>query len=404
MKIYPLKNKLIISFSPLINIVIKVYIEDGLLLSDIFHEKSVQLKELDCGLPLFNENVMGDTTVEHILKLLNTSVCEETWELLTYNDAQVEMYNSLAASRFLYELFNNCPNLAWAIILNNYYGASFHVVEYLSRMKRRQLLSILTNSPAEERNITLLKKVKLLSGRRNEFRWLSRCLKEAELVEAYKHKETVTMQELYLSYRYRILAGSKLLKNVCHEKKEFLRDYKKGMCTLHKLAIDSVRIGENIGIKDSINIIMNCPDGDAVMYYHDKWSLKLRETTKLLREDIFLERPMLLDCEGIAFIDSINALIIEGREMEHCLASYKDKVINKESYIYKVTSFHGERVTLELGFLRGKYFIKQAKGFRNSEPSNPVRGFYNTWLDDENERLMELDKEKKEERFKLQRA
>ena len=404
MKIYPLKNKLIISFSPLINVMIKVYVENGLLFSDIHHEKSVQLRELDCGLPLFNDNVMGDVAVEHTLKMLSSSPFEEIWGLLNYNDAQVEMYNSLIASRFLSELFNNCPNLAWAIILNNYYGASFHVVEYYSRMKRRQLLSVLTDAPAEERNISFLKKVKVLAGRRNEFRWLSRCVKEVGIVEAYKHKEMVTIQELYLSYRYRILAGSKLLENICQDKKEFLREYKKGMCTLYKLVIDSVRIGENLGIKDSINIIMNCPDGDAVMYYHDKWSLKLQETTKLLREDIFLERPMLVDCEGIFFIDSINALIIEGREMEHCLASYKEKVINNESYIYKVNYLLSERITLELGFSRGRYFIKQAKGYKNSEPSNSARGFYNTWLNNENERLKELDEKIKEEIIKLNTA
>ncbi|ENF7818480.1 PcfJ domain-containing protein [Enterobacter soli] len=387
MKIYLLKNKVFISFFPLVRVAIKVYVEDGQVFSDIFHRTSVQRKESDCGLPLFNERIMGRPTVEHLLNMLGENINDSVWELLNYNDGQVEIYNAITASYALNELFCSCPNLAWAIIMNNYYGVGFHVVEYYARMKRRQLAASLIESPSEERVVNLLKKTEMLSGRKYELVILSRCLKELEIVESYKHRDKVTIQELYLAYRYRILSGSRLLANLCAVKKEFLREYKRGMCTLSKIVEDSVRIGENIGIKDSLNIITNCPDGDSVKYYHDKWTVKLRETTKLLRDDIFLERPALMDCPGIVFLSSINKLIVEGREMEHCLASYKEKVMNKESFIYKVTAITGERVTLELGVSKDKYFIKQAKGFRNAEPSNPVRGFYNTWLTDENERL-----------------
>ncbi|HDS2184584.1 TPA: PcfJ domain-containing protein [Klebsiella aerogenes] len=387
MKIYLLKNKIFISFLPHIRVVIKVYVEDGQILSDIFHGTSVQRKELDCGLPLFNERVMGRSTVEHLLNMLGENINDSVWELLGYNDGQVETYNAITASHSLNELFCSCPNLAWAIIINNYYGVGFHVVEYYARMKRRQLAASLIESPPEEKVVNLLKKTEMLSGRKYELVILSRCLQELEIIESYKHHDKVTIQELYLSYRYRILSGSKLLASLCSEKKEFLRDYKVGMCTLSKIVEDSVRIGENIGIKDSLNIIANCSDSESVKYYHDKWTVKLRETTKLLRDDISLEHPALLDCQGIEFLSSINKLIVEGREMEHCLASYKEKVMKKESFIYKVTAITGERITLELGFSKGKYFIKQAKGFRNAEPSNAVRGFYNTWLTEENERL-----------------
>ncbi|MCL6746420.1 PcfJ domain-containing protein [Kosakonia sp. R1.Fl] len=404
MKLYLLKNKIFIIFSPLMNVVVKVYVENGLVFSDIYHGNNVQRKELDCGIPIFNENIMGNNAVEHLLNMLNSNINDNVWDLLNYNDAQTEMYNSLVVSSSLRELFLSCPNLAWAIIIHNYYDMGFHVIEYYSRMKRRQLLSILTRSPTEEKIVTIIKKTEMLAGRKDEFSWLSRCLRESDIIDAYKHKDKIKVQELYLAYRYRIFAGSVLLGNICSKQREFLREYKKGMCTLHKIVMDSIRIGENIGIKDSRSIIMSCTDSDAVMYYHDKWALKLRETTKLLRDDIFLERPALLENEGIYFIDSINALIIEGREMEHCLASYKDKVINKESYIFKVISPVGERVTLEIGFSKGKFFIKQAKGYQNCEPSNFVRGFYNTWLKDENARLEKIEEDIKMSKLSLQRA
>lgn len=41
MKVYPLKNKMVISFSSSVHMAIIVYIQDGLVLSDIIHENNV---------------------------------------------------------------------------------------------------------------------------------------------------------------------------------------------------------------------------------------------------------------------------------------------------------------------------------------------------------------------------
>ncbi|MFZ4460847.1 hypothetical protein, partial [Enterococcus gallinarum] len=70
--------------------------------------------------------------------------------LRRYYDAQLELYNSVISSKFLNELFIDCPNLAWGIVLDNYYGVNFHTVEYLARIKRKRLISILAGTAAEE--------------------------------------------------------------------------------------------------------------------------------------------------------------------------------------------------------------------------------------------------------------
>ncbi|MEH5745712.1 PcfJ domain-containing protein [Atlantibacter hermannii] len=390
MKVYLLKNKLIISFSPYLNVAITVYVKDGQLLSDIYHENNIQKCEIDCGIPLFNKDVMGSDAVEHIFKLLKLNCNVSLDALANYNDAQVEVFNSLQSSRSLQELFIDCPNLTWAIVLNNYYGDNSHTIEYLSRVKRRHLLSILANTSPQERIVNILKKTSMLHGRKYEFLWLSRCLQDENIIETYKHKEIITIQELYLAYRYRTLSGSALLSSICNERREFLREYKVGMCSLERLVKDSIRIGENLGIKKSKDIIMACTSKNSVKLMHDKWSQKLRETTKFLVNDILLEEPSIRVIPGIEFISSINSLIQEGKDMEHCLASYKDKVINCESYIYKITAPKNERVTVELGLSNGIYILKQAKGFRNAEPSNLAINFIHTWLDNENLYLKEL--------------
>jgi len=390
MKVYLLKNKIVISFSPVISVAIKVYVRDGQVLSDIYHERNVQKGEVDCGIPLFNSHVMGNDAVEHLLHMLTVNESNNFDKIIQYNDAQIEIYNSINASKSLSELFSDCGNLAWGIILNNYYGYNFHTVEYLARMKRRALFSVLAETPPKEKIINLLKKTSMLHGRRYEFILLSRCLKDNDLIEAYKHKQSVTLQELYLAYYYRALSGTTLLSNICRDKKDFLREYRVGMLSLVKLVKDSIRIGENIGIKKSYDIVMGCDCREDVKSLHDKWSQRLRDTTKYLRDDVHFEEPSLMVSEGIEFINSINKLITEGKEMEHCLASYKIKALNGESYVYKVRTHWNERVTVELGLSNGIYILKQAKGFRNAEPSNLALNYVHTWLETENKKLKRL--------------
>ncbi len=78
-----------------------VYIQDGLVLSDIIHENNVQSGEIDFGIPLLMQ-------VKQVRKLLITSLTliGDTKNLhidllRRYYDAQLELYNSVISSKFL---------------------------------------------------------------------------------------------------------------------------------------------------------------------------------------------------------------------------------------------------------------------------------------------------------------
>ncbi|EMZ3234293.1 hypothetical protein ABDH00_004385, partial [Salmonella enterica] len=189
MKVYPLKNKMVISFSSSVHMAIIVYIQDGLVLSDIIHENNVQSGEIDFGIPLFDASETSEKIVDHLLTLIGDTKNLHIDLLRRYYDAQLELYNSVISSKFLNELFIDCPNLAWGIVLDNYYGVNFHTVEYLARIKRKRLISILAGTAAEEKIVNILKKTSLLNGRKDEFLWLSRCLSSDAIIEAYKHKK-----------------------------------------------------------------------------------------------------------------------------------------------------------------------------------------------------------------------
>ncbi|RTY58345.1 hypothetical protein EKL29_09290 [Pantoea sp. YU22] len=387
MKVYLLKNKIIISFTPFLDVAIKIYVEEGMVFSDIYHGRVVHSRETDCGIPLFNVDVMGRNAVNHLIYLLGRQPDDELIYQLRYVDAQVELFNSLAASRALTELYSDCPNLAWIIVMKNYYSVGSHVYEYLSRMKRRNLLFFLNDIEPSERRVRVLKKTTLLSGRREELRWLIHCMRNDDILDAYKHHHSMTLQELYLSLRYRILAGSTLLKSISSQRKPFLRDYKAGMCSLQHIVKDSIRVGENIGIKKASNIVLECRSKEDVRSLHDEWSKRLLETTRFLKQDIYFEEPSLTPEEGITFINSVNALIAEGRDMKHCVASYKARVMAGESYIYSVITPWGVRATVELGLLKGVYVPLQIKGKENRNLDNFSLNYIRTWLDNENKKL-----------------
>lgn len=389
MKIYLLKNKIIISFSSSVSMAIKVYAQDGLILSDIIHENNIQVGEVDFGMPLFDASETNEEVVGHLLRMAGVGSGFKIEQLSKYCDAQLELYNSVAGSKFLSELFYDCPNLAWGIILDNYYGVNFHTVEFLARMKRKKLISDLADTVAEEKIVNILKKTSMLHGRKDEFLWLSRCLRSDAIIEAYKHKEKISIQELYMAYSYPMFCGSQLLASLCESKKNSLQDYKYGMISFEKLVRDCVRIGKNLGLKSAERIVMNCNSKDDVKILHDKWSSKLRNSTIYLAEDVYLEEPSIQVIDGIEYINTINKLIREGNEMKHCLASYKDKAISGQCYIYKVVTHWNERVTVELALSNGIYLLKQAKSVRNSQPSDLALNHIHTWLNDENKRLKE---------------
>lgn len=388
MKVYLLKKKIIISFTPFLDVAVKVYADNGIILSDIYHGKEVQTRETDCGIPLFNVNVMGRDAVDHLIYILGRHPDDEMIYQLRYIDAQVELFNSLSSSRSLMELYNDCPNLVWMMVIQNYYSVGAHVYEYLSRMKRRQLLLCLENIPPTENRVRILKKTNLLSGRREEIRWLIQSVRNDDIMDAYKHHDVISLQELYLSLRHRILAGSQLLKSLTLRSKPHLREYKPGMLSLVHIVKDSIRIGENIGIKKASSYVLNCRSREDLRLLHDEWSKRLLETTRYIQQDIFFEEPSLMTPEGINFIASVNALITEGREMKHCVASYKARALSGDAYIYSVYTKRGVRATVELVLSNGTYIPVQIKGKGNSTPDDLTINAIKSWIDKENKRLL----------------
>lgn len=90
------------------------------------------------------------------------------------------------------------------------------------------------------------------------------------------------------------------------------------------------------------------------------------------------------DNYSIILPESSKDLVKEGQSLNHCVASYYNRMAEGETiivFLRKNESFAKSLVTIEIEEEGNKFNIIQAKGVRNSAPDNPERIFIQKYLD-----------------------
>ena len=96
-------------------------------------------------------------------------------------------------------------------------------------------------------------------------------------------------------------------------------------------------------------------------------------------KDFTWPEPPLPATDSILPILSNEALEKEGRNLRHCVATYGQRVLLGEYYVYRVEG--SPRCTLGIQYVDGAWKIDQLKGERNEAPSDPgVFEKVNAWL------------------------
>lgn len=88
--------------------------------------------------------------------------------------------------------------------------------------------------------------------------------------------------------------------------------------------------------------------------------------------------PPLPGTNMVQAVSNIDLLLNEGQEMNHCVASYVNKIMRRECYIYRV--YRPERATLEIEIVRGIPKITQFKLKDNHSPSEKSWKMVRQWL------------------------
>jgi hypothetical protein len=163
---------------------------------------------------------------------------------------------------------------------------------------------------------------------------------------------------------------------ISHPRKRLLNEVK-------EIWYDCLQIGRALHIQQLTvkHAIQACPTMAALNALHNRWTERLNEQNiKAAQsdEDVLFPSPPINGNDDIQPIASLYELRKEGVTMHHCVASYAKRVLNGQSYIYRVLK--PERATLELQN-RGNYWILgQLRCIINKQPAEETKSKVVEWM------------------------
>lgn len=139
---------------------------------------------------------------------------------------------------------------------------------------------------------------------------------------------------------------------------------------------DTLNMADEANLGDARRQLRKCGSLGDLRRVHDRITLRYRRHERLTgigrhghspSSSLVFPPPPVPEDNHIVPITSPERLFAEGEEMEHCVASYANKVAAGLCYIYKVLS--PERATLELCPQQERWLPRQLFLAKNKEPS-----------------------------------
>lgn len=289
------------------------------------------------------------------------------------------------------QLIKSNPNLFWLVsefVLKN---KEYVNIDEVFGLKRRLLIEK-TVGCYHKGTKRVLEKVELLNGSEYEISLLKACISDEEMVSFFRHWDSIPIQAIFLTLNNRELLGARFLRSLCSEDKRRVTDYKIGLNSFFSLMNDTKRLGELLGIKNAASYVERCESIKALRRLHDRWVINLNRAKEYLERDIMFPIPEISGNYRIKWRSSANALIKEGRVMEHCVATYIDKAFDSNSILFSMK--FPERVTIEVSQNKQGYSLAEAKTYRNKEVSEQSMRLIRNWLERENLKIL-MNKAKK---------
>lgn len=374
---------LIVNFSELLNSIVVLKIQENEFSIEITAYGNRE-NSYDSGFPIINKDgvlIFLENGIK-LPKVINGKVLSIIGQFSYLQTAFLKI--CIESHRGIQMLESN-PNLLW-LILDYSIDQCFLTedIYILLGKKRKKIIEvILGRTPLGSEKF--ISKILYLNGDKNELDLTKRALINDDVLHDYAHWENIPIQALYIGERYENLSGAGYLFDICQKPFSRVSEYLAGIPKLSKMTDDTIRMGISLNIKNSRKIVKSCSSYTQFLELHDKWIELLNKSQIYHDPDIKFDKPKIMECAGIVWISSANALIREGIEMEHCIATYVKKVENGDSIVFSVTK--PERATLELRERNGEYELVEIKLKRNCEVSEETRLWVHEWLRKENSRL-----------------
>jgi len=148
--------------------------------------------------------------------------------------------------------------------------------------------------------------------------------------------------------------------------------------TLKVYVQDTFRMGRQLQNPQTEQNLLGCQTVEEVMQMHDRLIERVNEISFDGHENIVYPTPPLEATESIIPILNHKELMLEGREMRHCISSYHNRVFDGLYYVFKI--LEPERATIGLHIRNGKIAVDQIRLKCNQIPSEETKEKVYWWL------------------------
>ena len=278
------------------------------------------------------------------------------------------------------ELASSASNLVW-LMLPVIGRMKPQDVEALVQIRRVEILSFVLGKPATPEMVRLVQRYRPRARVQQERETLLRALGQPALVREFRRGADVTMARLRvataLSEWLRFPSVREILVGGGHPLDAY---------DAPNLARDARRLARDLGIVDADAAIARARTMDDLRGLHDRWMDRLRgqdqeqivaRLVEMRGTATFPPAPV-PGTDAIVYLGTASELLLEGREMHHCVGSYVRDCLDGDAFIYKVLA--PERATLEVRVREGRPFIRQLKLLRNVSPAETTWAAVRAWL------------------------
>lgn len=302
-------------------------------------------------------------------------------------------YQQLAVLRLLrYEegrdLARHSPIIFW-LLAERFCGAgptAENELAQLVQVKRRDILKHLGYIDSKAA-IKLLAKVRLSSFDQRAFEAFKKILSITVILEELRHCPSITENELFAVNICPSLLARPFLKK--HLANEFAS--RKSISSVWDMYRDTVRLARALRQRGFTGALRAFKQVQQLQRLHDRLADELNQkdfegqVRKLeVKFGKVLPKPVFPATEKIVPIRTVRDLVMESRDMQHCVSTYVEKNIQGKCSIYRVLGH--ERGTVEIDTSGTSPVVAQVRLFRNGVPDGETFAMVNKWFETNQEK------------------
>jgi len=263
-------------------------------------------------------------------------------------------------------------------------------------IEKRRDIARFCRCQAGESAVRILSRITINSFTPEDLNVLRHVIQQRSIAEALCVHKVITPSLLSVIHRWPWLTECDFFR-MDRVFAETIYDQKDGgeyLWNLKKYLDDTVQVAQYLGIDDIHVRVRRMTRARSLVRLHDKLTedmnrllMDREQHERLTRKykSVFFPQPPLPGNADIRPILTIHDLIAEGQQMNHCVASYADRIMKKQKAIYRV--LHPQRCTLSIKVGNERVILDELRAKNNDNPFPQTVAYIKNWINKGNSRL-----------------